>query len=464
MKILLVQPFNNDRALSGESYPPVGLGYLASSVRKSEHSVYILDCLKDCKGYEDFIKRVKDISPEVLGFNLFSISVPFVIKMTDMVKSEMPGMTIVLGGPHVSALPDKTLNRLVKADFAIRGEGEIPLRKLVDYLEKGNRSYNEIPGLIYRKNGNILVNEPCFASDIEEYGFPAWDLIDPSEYFKYLSMGNDAIPVFFSRGCPFPCTFCAAKVTSGRRLRRRSFDHIFEELSLLQNEYGIKKFVIEDEGFGVSRSFILRFCERVKKENFKATFAMGVGMRLDQVGEELLEAMSSSGFEKTIVLGIESGSERILKLMKKKINLKLIWEKIKLMREVGFIPNGYFILGYPGETKEDMEQTIQLALKLPIDEASFTAFQPLPATEATNMLIERGELPQDYDFSYEIQNSISYAPQGMTKTELERLRKRAILKFYLRPKILFQYLRSKQRFKHAAKKFQNIFLKSNILR
>jgi len=148
--------------------------------------------------------------------------------------------------------------------------------------------------------------------------------------------------------------------------------------------------------------------------------------------------------------------------MKKQINLSLVWEKVKLMNKMGFEPNSYFIVGYPSETKEEIEKTIKLALKLPIREASFTAFQPLPATEATNKLIESGELSADYDFAAVAQNKVTYAPQGMTIDELEKIRKRAILRFYLRPRTLLRYFRSFHSFIYAFKKVIAVFFKINV--
>ncbi len=463
MKILLIQPFK-DPGLMGESYPPIGLGYLATAVRKNGHSVYILDCLKDNYNYRNFIRNVKNISPDLVGINLFSISVPFVDKMIDMINKEIPHTIIVLGGPHVSSLPKKVLNYFKKADFAIRGEGEVPLRQLVNHLEYGNKNFSEVPGLIYRKDDKILINDPYFAKNIEEYDFPAWDLIDPARYFKYLSVGSNTVPIFFSRGCPFPCTFCAAKVTSGQVLRGRGLDHIFQELHFLQKDYGIRKFIIEDEGFGATKKFIMDFCERVSAENFKAKFTMGVGMRLDIVDRELLGSMIKTNFDRTIALGIESGSERILKLMKKEIDLNMINKKVNLMKSMGFGPAGYFILGYPDETKEEMMKTIRLAFELPIREASFTAFQPLPATEVTEKLMDDGELPEDFDFTMLTQNKIVYAPRGMTTNELERIRRVATFKFYLRPKILIRYFTSLILLKYALKKVIAVFFKRNAIK
>lgn len=461
MKVLLVQPFK-DPGLFGESYPPVGLGYLATALRNDDHEVVMLDCMKDNYTYDKFVQKLKEIVPDLLGITLFSVSIPFVTKMVDMAKNEVPQLKVVLGGPHVSSLPDKILINFRNADFAVRGEGERPLKQLVHCLSSG-RDFSQIPGLIYRKEGKVFVNEVYFPENIEEYGIPAWDIIKPKEYFKHVGLGSDTVPVFFSRGCPFQCTFCAAKVTSGQQLRRRSLDHIFFELNLLQKEYGINRFVIEDEGFGVNKKFIMGFCQRVLKDNVNAVFALGVGMRLDIIDEELLKIMKKAGFEKTIVLGIESGSERILKLMKKQINLNMVREKVNLMNKMGFEPNGYFIVGYPTETRFDIEKTVKFALSLKIREASFTAFQPLPATEATNQLIEKGELPRDYDFSVLAQNTVAYAPGDITLQELEKIRKNAILRFYLRPRTFLRYLKSKNQFIYASKKVMAVFFKKNVV-
>jgi anaerobic magnesium-protoporphyrin IX monomethyl ester cyclase len=429
MKILLIQPFK-DFGMSGESYPPVGLGYLATSLKG--HDVTILDCVKDNFNYIKFMDKVLEIYPDWIGITLYSISIPYVKIMIDLIRTL--GTKIVLGGPHVSALPYEVLKTFPRADYAIQGEGEIPFQKLVN-----GDPLSEIPGLIYRDNG-IKVNKPFFPKNIEDYGFPAWDLINLKDYFKYLTFKGNAAPVFFSRGCPFSCTFCSAKVTSGQMLRRRSIGDIFNELRLLR-KHGVKRFIIQDEGFGVEKDFIMRFCKRVKLERLPMKFYLILGMRLDIVDEELLDMMDGV-IEKRIALGIESGSERVLKLMKKHTNLKMIEEKVSLMKSKGFEPTGYFIIGFPGETREEIEETIKLALRLPIKEASFTAFQPLPGTEITNELIKSGELPKDYDFSVTNQNTVVYAPKGMTLEELETIRKNAIKRFYLRPKILLHHLKS----------------------
>lgn len=440
MKILLVQPFKYT-GLGKTSFPPVGLGYLASAVR-DKHEVRIFDCLKDADDYDDFMRVVRYYQPDLIGFNLFSVAIPAVREMSALVKREMFCITVV-GGPHVSGLPESIFDYLPHIDYAIRGEGEKPFKELCD------------------GNMKSRINEPYFSDNPEEYGMPAWDLIKPQEYFRYPNILYESVPVFFSRGCPFSCTFCAAKVTSGQRLRRRSLPHIFKELHLLQDEYGVKNFVIEDEGFGISKESIMSFCARVKEERFKGMFAMGTGMRLNIIDRELLQTMKETNFLRTIAVGIESGSQRVLDMIKKGITVKLVKEKVSLMNEMGFAPSGNFILGFPTETREEMKESIGLAFSLPIREVSFTAYQPQPGTELTDELLKTGELPADFDFSALTPDSVAYAPKGMSKEELEHIRKQAILKWHLIPRNLWWYVRSLKKLKFAIAKFITVFFRKN---
>jgi radical SAM superfamily enzyme YgiQ (UPF0313 family) len=459
MKLMLVNPLHdpNDTRL----WPPVGLGYLATTARNAGHEVTIVDQARDCLDTQSFTAILHKWTPDVVGFTVFTMGIPAVADLTRTVRHVLPNARIVIGGPHVSAAPETIFRVLPEADFGVQAEGETPLRMILDALSQGRDPGNAIPGLVYREGRDVRVVPPKVEHDIESYGHPAWDLIRPESYLGLFCNNDRTLPVFFSRGCPFPCTFCAARVTSGAILRRRSMDHIFQELRTLQQDYRVNRFIIEDEGFGTNKAFILAFCERLKSENLDAQFDFGVGLRLDQIDEELLTALKGVNFCRTIALGIESGSERILKLMKKRTNLDLVRDRVRLLDRMGFEPTGYFILGFPTETREEMKQTVQLALDLPLREASFTAFQPLPGTEATQMLIDRGELPANFDATNIRACAVTYAPEGMTTRELQRIRRRAILRFYLRPRALWRMLISPSLFSYVVKRFIHIFFVNN---
>ena len=155
------------------------MGYLATSVRNAGHEVQILDCLKECRDNGDFVRAVEKFDPQVVGYNLYSIAVPLVQEMLEALHLSRPKVINIFGGPHVSSLPDQVLDVIPHVDYAIQGEGEVPLPMLLKALESGVHTFGEIPGLIYREEGMIKKNPSHFQKNIEEYGFPAWDLIKP---------------------------------------------------------------------------------------------------------------------------------------------------------------------------------------------------------------------------------------------------------------------------------------------
>ena len=455
----MIAPIKNSY-MGVAQYPPVGLGYLATAAIRAGHQVKILDCVKehmDLRGFRDFIKK-EDF--DIAGFTLWSLALTEVKQSIKIIRQEKPQAKIILGGPHPSALPEKTLEFFPEVDFAFKGEGEIGFPQLLDSLEKqGELSF--VPGLVYRGKDRIITNPPKIAEDLDSLGFPSWDLLNPRSYFKAGSLiGRDTAVLTCTRGCPYQCSFCSAWIIAGRKIRKRSIENIIEEIDYLHNNFGIKIFDIPDENFTFDCEFVKTFCNTIIESGRKFEFFLPNGIRLDTLDKDILLLMKKAGFRKEVAVGIESGSERILKLMKKNLNLKTIEEKIRLLNEAGFRPIGYFILGFPGETRQDIDKTINLALRLKLYAAAFTPFAPMPGTEATNYLLRKGELPSDFDFSQITTDKIIYAPEGITREELDRIRKKALLRFNLRWRPLFYYFSNYNSFRFALAKFINLFIKA----
>lgn len=441
-------------------YPPVGLGYLATAARKFGHEVKILDCVKERMDINAFTSFVKKENFDIAGFTVWSLALNELKESLKIIKRLKPKAITIVGGPHPSAVPDKTMEFFSEADFGFKGEGEIGFPRFLEAIENKKTDFSQIPGLIWRANNKIITNEPRLSKDLDSLGLPSWDLINPKSYFMPGSLiGRDTAVLTCTRGCPYSCTFCAVWIIAGKKIRKRSIQNILEEIDYLHKNYGIKIFDIPDENFIFDKNFVREFCNAIIKKRKRFEFFLPNGIRLDTVDKEILLLMRKAGFRREIAVGIESGSERVLKLMKKNLPLGTIREKIKLLNEVGFRPIGYFILGFPGETKEDIKKTINLALELKLYAAAFTPFAPMPGTEATNYLLEKGELPRDFDFTQITTDRISYAPEGMTKKELDRIRKMILLRFNLRWRPLFYYLSNYNSFKFALVKFINLFTK-----
>lgn len=454
-QILLVTPISDTHYV----VPPIGLGYLASALRKSGFkNLSILDCIKERYNYGDFETFIKREQPQIVGFQIFSFDFLRVKRLIGIIKKVNPETIVIVGGAHVSTTQETVLKELEGADFGIAGEGEENLSLLLKKIFKpDSMQLQDIPGLIWRENGEVRVNERRFIENLDSLEFPAWDIIKPNSYpenpqgafYKNFPIA----PIATSRGCPYHCTFCASFTNMGRRLRERSIKNVLDEMQMLYSDYGIREFHIIDDMFNLYKNRVLEFCDGILARKLNITYTFPNGLRLNTLERETLNAMKATGAY-AFTVGIESGSERILNHMKKGLNLKMIEEKINLIDEAGLEASGFFIVGYPAETRADIEKTIAFAKKLKLKRAHFSNFLPLPGTEATMRLLEEGEIDK-LDFEAMFYSKVPYSPKGITKRELKRLQRRAFLSFHLRPKILLKMvseIKSKNHLKSIIKR------------
>lgn len=447
--ILLVVPVGRTHYI----VPPLGLGYLATSLRaKGFDSVDILDCLKEGLDFQTFRKALIARKPELIGFQVFSSGFSAVKRSIGLAREVCPKSTLIVGGPHVSATGTQILSDIPTIDYGFVGESEIGLPMLAQRLLRSEPvPFQDIPGLIWRgENGDLKANGRVFVDDLDSLGLPAWDLMRPDSYpdspqgafYRQFPIA----PLASSRGCPYSCTFCGSPVNMGNRLRFRSMFSLIEEMDLLITKYGVKEFHFVDDMFNASKNRVLEFCKLVEARNWGISYTFPNGLRLNTIDEEMLSAMKRSGAY-AFTVGIESGSQRILDSMNKKLTVELIREKVNLIHKSGIEPSGFFMLGFPGETKEDLRTTLDFAKSLPIKRAHFSNFLPLPGTEATRKLLESGEL-DTVDCVELAYSNVPYSPKGITKAELKAFQRRAFLEFHLRPRILFKLLREIKSFHH----------------
>jgi anaerobic magnesium-protoporphyrin IX monomethyl ester cyclase len=422
------------------SVPPVGLGYLATALRRSGFSVGVLDCTRERLTPAESVRSILERSPGIVGFQTFSYDVPAVRSLAAGVKGADPAIVTVLGGAHPSGTPETTLFDVPSADFAFAGEAETGLVLLARRILRGEPvAAGAIPGLLRREGNAIATNEPLFDENLDGLGVPAWDLIDPRGYASapqgVFLKSPPAAPVSTSRGCPLPCAFCAGKTLTGPRIRTRSIPAVLDEIELLRRDYGVGEIHVVDDNFTADRERVAAFCEGLASRCPGTAFSFPNGVRLDTLDAGLLRLMKSAGCY-SLILGIESGSDRVLRLMRKGLTTERIRRGIALVREAGIEVGGFFILGFPGETREEMGETIRFSRSLGLTSAHFSNFIPLPGTEACRALCERGELGP-IDWSRLFYADTPYVPPGLTAAELKSLQRRAYLGFYLRPSVLW---------------------------
>jgi len=433
MKILLAKPIIDTRK-SVHTVHPIGLGYIASALRKN-HDVSILDCEKlGCSAgdFSDFISRER---PELIGLTAFSHNKKMVQESISIIRDILPDALIVLGGPHINARRVKVFHEFPGIDYAIWGEAERSMSLLADAIQcKRAGSFEDIPGLIYRNvTGHIQEVANVFAEDISQFDPMPYDLLDIRSYFRgaphgLLARHKEVVSIITSRGCPYPCTFCAGSINNGKKVRYRKIENVIEEIELLTGKYGAREIHIVDDNFTFLKEYALTLCEEIIRHGFNIDFALPNGIRLDKIDEELLAVMRRAGFY-SMSFGIESGSDETLSKIKKLETTDFIRKQTALAKKQGFIITGTFIIGFPWETRQDVKATLRFAKSLPLDHAAFGNFIPLPATKLAEDLVRSGELREDYEVPF-VFGDITYCPLQLTASELKRLQREGVFTFY----------------------------------
>jgi radical SAM superfamily enzyme YgiQ (UPF0313 family) len=467
-KILLIAPpiYKEEYAARGSGHtasilPPIGLAYIAAWLRKHGHYCEILDGFAEPCSLEEIIK--KSHSFDIVGITAVSTYVLRVNQLLKSLKENNDKALVVVGGPHATILPQSCLEH--GADYVVLGEGELPMLELVNAFEN-NTDTSQIGSLAYIRENKFFKNPRMpFIQDLDEIPIPAFDLLPMKRYrtSEARTRKQPSYSIMTSRGCPGVCSFCNKSV-SGTNVRHFSADRIVEEFFLLRDKYGAEDVAILDDNFLTDHNLVNNVCEKLIKKQFNKTWSLEA--RVDNVNEEILKHLKEAGCD-FIAYGIESGSQRMLDSMKKGITLEQIREAVRITQKIGMNIRGYFMMGLPYETLEDMEKSIRFAIELNIEVVSFSLFVPLPGTLDYVRAKKTGSFPDPEYFlhgiypEFNFPDSLLYVPEGITPEELFNKHKSAYNRYYFRPKFLFDSLLSVRSFadlKRFARGGTNLFL------
>ena len=440
MKVVLIR--SNEREMArynmretnvAGAFPPLGLAHLAAFIRGAGHDVSILDAHVENIPVSELLKFLPTDSP-VFGFTSTSKLWPVVAESIRAVKKAFPGKLVVVGGPQITAYPGESMQS-APADIGVIGEGEEALAEIISRYNS-NEDYSYVPQTVVMKNNKEVINPPFPRSlDLDQLPAPALDLL-PLEKYRCVTAQKPFITMVTTRGCPYRCAFCSQSYFR-EKVRMESAETVVSRIEDYYLRYRVKEIVIFDDVFTLNRSRVMKICDLIEGAGIK--LKLDIRARVDNVDGELLKRLSAAGCHR-IHFGIESGTQRILDLMQKDITIAQITEAVKAAKAAGMEVRGYFILGYPGETIEEIEATLAFSRRLPLDWASFTLATPNPRTKLLQDALQTGLLEFDFYREYTLGRATGpppfFPPTGRSLRALKRLKNRGYIRFYLQRRVI----------------------------
>ncbi len=419
-KILLINPtfeYKKKRAWRNPRlWPPIDLAIMASILRNNNFKVEILDNNVEGLSNDEISNKCKNFDKVlVTSSSLDRWQCPHlnINPFLGLVKKilENNKKTIIMG-THVGMRPETILNELT-VYAAIIGEPEETVLEICK-----NKDISKIKGIAYRRKGKIVFNKPRDLTDLKDLPPPALELLPMDKYY-YELMGENFSLLEASRGCPYQCIFCAKKIMYGNKYRKKPLENIKKEIQLSVEKFGVKNLYFFDLEFTIDKNFVEKICNFLIEKNYDLEWTCQT--RADSLNPELLEKMKRSGC-KLIHFGVETGSPRIMKIIKKNTSLEKIKAGIEMTRKAGIESACFMMMGFPTETEEDMKMTIEFAKQLNPDYVSFHIATPYPGTEFYKMA--EGSLKELFPTFYSVEHSEDF---------LKKMTNKGFIQFYLRP-------------------------------
>jgi anaerobic magnesium-protoporphyrin IX monomethyl ester cyclase len=384
MKVLLINP--PQTFYPGSEQPagnlPIGLMYLAAVLKKAGYQVEILDAFIHATyqkngettivglPLEEIKQEVAARKPDIVGISgPFTCQIENSLKVSSLVKEINPNIWVVIGGPHVSLVPQEFLTEAANVDVAVVGEGEYAMLEVTQAFE-GKKSLKEILGIAYRNNDRVTVNpKRPLIQNLDELPYPAYELVDMDKYLDpqkigYRSFQSRAISMITSRGCPFNCCFCAVHLHMGQGFRAHSADYVLNHIQYVVDKFNVKNIFFEDDNLTLDLKRFEAICDGIIDRKIKIGWETPNGVRADCLNLELLKKMKQSGAN-SIFIGVESGDQQILdNVISKSLDLNKVIEFAKNAQQIGLKTGAFYIIGFPGETKQNMQHTVDFALEL----------------------------------------------------------------------------------------------------
>jgi len=419
-------------------WTPISLAISAALLRQRGHDVRLRDCIVEDIDFDRLVHIIGAFGPQLVVFNAVTPAIVSDLSTARWAKAVDRSIRCAAIGIHGTALPQETLEIEPALDVVVRGEPEMTVAELAESAD-----HSSIAGISWRSrdgddaDGEIHHNpDRPFVRDLDDLPFPAWDLIRTALYRMPFS-GERFLLVGTGRGCPHACTFCADRTYYGNRLRLRSPASVVDELERNGRDFGIRDFLFWSESFTLSRRFAISLAEEIIRRRLDVRWVCN--SRVDHVDRELLALFRRAGCW-MIGYGIESGVQRILDSVRKGATVEQARAAVEASHAAGLQVTGHCVLGFPGETRADIVETIRFALDIDLDFAQFYCAVPFPGSQLYREARAAGWICSDDWSRFEQNFSVLNTPQ-LSAEETMELRRAAYRRFYLRPRLIARTLK-----------------------
>ena len=424
-------------AALGSSTPNLGLCYLGASARGRGFSVKIIDAPVEGLDINRTVSAVRELKPRFIGVTAPTVSIIRADLVTKAIKDVGIEAPVIIGGAHVSSLPEETMKEFSDFDIGVINEGEFTILDVLN-TDGSPEALAKTPGIVYRDHEAVLltaVKKPI--ENIDTLPYPAFDLLpDLTKYYRpashsYLRLPSSAL--VSSRGCNGTCTFCARPFI-GEKYRGHSAEYTLEMVDILVKNYGVRDIIFYDDNFLLDRKRVVAICERLLKKNYKISWSCLA--RNETISPDFLKLIRRAGCWQ-IAFGIESGDQTILNNLKKRTTVEKNLRAIQMTNKSGIHSRGYFMIGCPGETMETMNKSMAFSVSSGLRDFHSTFCTPMPGSELFETAKNHGTFDRDW-------NRLgfwepAFIPNGLTSDQLVAMHKKMFRTFYLRPKIIFRY-------------------------
>ena len=373
---------------------PLGIGYLAAVLEEKGYSVDVVDFQTSRPTQKDLQDKLKSLNPDIVGATSATVNYLPALETLKAAKTVLPNALTMIGGPHVTVLDERTFTDSNNVDIVARGEGELTMLEVANLVSEDNlKNLNDVLGITFKKNNQVIrTPDRPFIQDIDSLPRPAHKHLDVS---IYKILGRTYMPIITSRGCPYQCAFCLASKMCGRGFRARSPTKVVDELEWLRDEFGAGAFAFYDDTFTFDVKRAVAICDEMQKR--KVGLPWDCRTRVDRVSKELLAKLRSTNCQ-LIHFGVESGSQEMLNTMRKGTTVEQNAQAIKWTKAAGISVAISLVIGYPGETPEMLQQTMDFIYKTKPDYVYMCEAVPYPGTELYDYIKKLGlELDENWN-------------------------------------------------------------------